>query len=97
VITEYPDVKDCVVVGAPSEFFGEEVAACLELREGASLNKEDLLQYTGTKLAKFKVPSYVFVYDAFPHLPNGKIDMVNLRKDVALKVSGALIEGGSQK
>lgn len=96
VMTEHPAVEDCVVVGAPSEFYGEEVAACVKLHANEVFDREELLRFVGKRLARFKVPSYVFLYEDFPHLPNGKIDMVNLRGDVVRKVSAGAAEGGAR-
>ncbi len=90
VLTEFPAVKDAVVVAAASEFYGEEVAACLLLRDEVPYDQEELLNYVRSRLAKFKVPSYIFIYEDFPHLPNGKIDMVSLRKEVKTKVQNGI-------
>ena len=40
-----------------------------------------------SKLAKYKVPEYVFQYDAFPMLSNGKVDAVSLKKDMNAKAA----------
>ena len=90
MLTEFPAVKDAVVVAAASEFYGEEVAACLLLRDEVPYDQEELLNYVRSRLAKFKVPSYIFIYEDFPHLPNGKIDMVSLRKEVKTKVQNGI-------
>ena len=97
LITEFPAVEDCMVVGAPSDFYGEEVAACLKLRKDMPYHEDDLRSFVQSRLARFKVPSYFFVYEDFPHLPNGKVDMVNLRNDVHQKVNGMMMEGGYRR
>jgi fatty-acyl-CoA synthase len=45
VLTEFPAVKDAVVVAAASEFYGEDVAACLLLRDEVPYDQEELLNY----------------------------------------------------
>ena len=39
------------------------------------------------KLAKYKIPSYFFVFDDFPMLGSGKIDGVTLKQEVRLRMS----------
>ena len=35
-----------------------------------------------TKLAKYKIPTYFFIYEKLPSLANGKIDAVSLKKEI---------------
>ncbi len=77
------DVIDNVrVVGVPSTFFGEEVAACIKLKEGAVFDETLIREQLSSKLARFKMPTYIEVYDEFPLLGSGKIDTVALKADV---------------
>ena len=85
-ISEQEGIADVKVLGAPHPFFGEEVVACIVLKEGFSYDEADLRAKVATLLAKFKQPSYYIVYDKFPLLPNGKIDAVNLKKDMLTKL-----------
>ena len=80
-------VKDVKVVGVPSEFYGEEVAACIRLREGAVFDEDEARKQLAEDLAKYKIPSYFFCYDSFPTLPSGKMDSVRLKKEAAEKAA----------
>ena len=85
------DVIDNVrVIGVPSDFFGEEVCACVKLRPGADFSEDDVRQQLSAKLAKFKIPSYFLVYEEFPMLGTGKIDTVSLKKDAIEKIAAEI-------
>ncbi len=81
-LSEYNEIENVKVLGMPSEFFGEEVAACITLKEGAVFDENALRADLSKRLAKFKIPSEFFVFDAFPMLGTGKIDVVTLKKQM---------------
>lgn len=85
VIAAQEGVADVKVVGVPHEFFGEEVAAAVVMKGGCTFDEEKMRTDIKPMLAKFKLPAYYTVYDEFPLLANGKIDMVSLKKDVIAK------------
>jgi fatty-acyl-CoA synthase len=76
----HPDVLDVQVVGVPDERFGEELCAWLRLRDGASLDAEQLRQHCRGRLAHFKIPRYVLVADEFPMTVTGKAQKFKLRE-----------------
>ena len=86
-ISAHESVSDVKVLGIPDKIYGEVVAAAIVLKEGFSFNKENLLQFLSTRIARYKTPSYFFIYDSFPTLANGKIDGVSLKKQLIEKVS----------
>ena len=75
-------IRNVKVLGVPSEFFGEEVAACIMCDDGYSFDEEAVKRELSGTLAKFKIPSHYIIYDQFPTLSTGKIDLTNLKKDV---------------
>lgn len=85
-ITLFPDVADVKVQGIPDDFYGEIIGAGVIMKDGKKLDVDALKEFLKSKLAKYKVPEYIFQYDAFPMLSNGKIDSVNLKKDMNTKV-----------
>ena len=80
-ITRIDGVHSVKVIGVPSEFFGEEVAACIVMEYGAKFDKDEMRALLAKSLAKFKIPAYYILYDEFPTLGSGKIDTVTLKKD----------------
>lgn len=85
-ISEQEGIADVKVLGAPHPFFGEEVVACIVLKDGFAYDESALRTNVEKILAKFKQPSYYVVYDKFPLLPNGKVDAINLKKDMLTKL-----------
>ena len=78
-------VDDVKVVGVESEFYGEEVCACIILKSEGSFDEDKAKKQLNGVIARFKIPSYFIIYDSFPMLSNGKVDMVSLKKDAAMK------------
>jgi fatty-acyl-CoA synthase len=67
-------VYDAVVVGTPSERFGQQVTAVVKLREGATADEESLRERSREHIARYKVPkAFVFV-DEIVRSPSGKAD-----------------------
>ncbi|WP_311776754.1 class I adenylate-forming enzyme family protein [Trueperella abortisuis] len=75
VLAQMEGVSDCAVVGTPDEKWGETVSAALVMQAGyAPPTLEDVQNYVGAHLARFKVPRKVIVVDALPINGNGKAD-----------------------
>ncbi|MFF0437302.1 class I adenylate-forming enzyme family protein [Streptomyces sp. NPDC004327] len=89
VLLDHPDVVEAAVLGVPHPVLGEEVAAVVRLREGATAGPDgpagpvgtaELRAYVGTRLAAFKVPAHVVVRDAeLPRNAAGKVLKRELR------------------
>lgn len=71
VLRAHPDVADALVVGRPSERWGEEVVALVALRGGTA---DGLAELCAAQLAKFKAPKEYIVVDRVRRLGNGKAD-----------------------
>ena len=80
VARRHPAVVDANVVGVPSEYFGEEVVAFVQLRAGASLDAETLRAFLGEHVAHFKVPREIRFVGAFPMTGSGKVLKTRLRE-----------------
>ena len=85
-VAKLPGVADVKVIGVPHEVLGEEVAAVILLKEGATFDEEAARTTLSGKLAKYKVPAYFVILDKFPLLGSGKIDAITLKKDVLEKL-----------
>ncbi len=75
-IYEHPAVHEAAVFGVPHERLGEEVAAVVVPRPGATVTVEELQAHVGQRLAPFKVPSRIVVWEAdhlLPRNPAGKV------------------------
>lgn len=80
-------VKDVQVIGVPSKKYGEEICACVIVREGETLTEEEIKAYYKENVAFFKIPSYIWIMDEFPMTSSGKIQKVVLREQAVEKYS----------
>ncbi|MEP9365174.1 acyl-CoA synthetase [Nocardioides sp. CN2-186] len=71
-IKGHPSVYDVLVVGVPDEKYGQAVAAVVELREGESLELEDLRTYLRAHLSGYKLPRTLTLVDQVPRNAAGK-------------------------
>jgi acyl-CoA synthetase (AMP-forming)/AMP-acid ligase II len=69
----HPAVQEVAVIGVPDDKWGESVKAMVVLKPGARPDAEDILSFTRTRLAGFKVPKSVDFVSALPRGPSGKI------------------------
>ena len=80
-----PKVSDVQVIGVPDEQYGEEIAACIILKEGETMTVEEMKQFVRDHMAKHKVPKYVDFVDAFPMNAAGKILKYKMREEAIEK------------
>ena len=73
-------IKDVAVVGVPSEKYGEEVCAFIQLNNGAKSNEEEIKSFCREGISRFKVPKYILFTDDFPLTASGKIRKVELKE-----------------
>ncbi|KAH8880516.1 acetyl-CoA synthetase-like protein [Thozetella sp. PMI_491] len=87
---QHPAIKQCSVFGVPSARYGEEVAAILELNEGATQRPPDseIKTWVRKELSRFKSPVYIWwlgdeaagVPSEWPKTANGKLRKGDIRK-----------------
>ena len=73
-------VAECAVFGVPDDKWGEVPAAYLQLKPGAALEVDVVVERCRQKLAEFKRPRVVKIVDDFPKTPIGKIQKNLLRE-----------------
>jgi fatty-acyl-CoA synthase len=83
VLRRHPDVVDALVVGRPSDRFGQEVVAVVQLRPDATLDVATLREFVAADVARFKAPRAVLVCDRVQRHASGKADY-RWAQDVAL-------------
>ncbi|WP_126427199.1 AMP-binding protein [Brevibacillus marinus] len=76
----HPKILDVQVVGVPDELYGEQVLACIKVREGEVLTEEEVKQYCEGKIARYKIPHYVQFVSEYPMTASGKIQKYKLRE-----------------
>jgi 3-oxocholest-4-en-26-oate---CoA ligase len=73
-IVRHPDVDDVLVVGRPSEQWGSEVVAVVQLHDGAGATDEELLAKASEQIARYKLPKVIVRVPAVQRSPAGKAD-----------------------
>lgn len=80
-IYTHENVKDVQVIGVPDKQYGEEIMACVILKEGVTMTEEEMKDFVRSHMAKHKVPRYVTFVDSFPMNAAGKILKYKMRED----------------
>ncbi len=78
VLWAHEAVQDCAVIGVPDEKWGEAVKAVVELRPGASVDPNELLELCRRELGGVKAPKSIEIWPELPRSPVGKV----LKRDV---------------
>ncbi len=79
-IYHMPGVKDAQVVAIASPKYGEDVGVFIIPHEGAELVEEDVKEFCKDKIARYKIPRYVFFVNEYPLTGSGKIQKFKLRE-----------------
>ncbi len=73
-LLRHPDVVDVLVVGRPSQRFGQEVVAVVQLVAGSGATGEELREFCATSVARFKAPRAFTFTDTIARHASGKAD-----------------------
>ncbi len=68
-----PDIAQIKVVGVPDAHYGEELCACIEMKQDAHVAEEALRSRAAEYLAYYKIPKYFLFVEHIPTTPSGKI------------------------
>ena len=74
VIVEMDGVSGACVYGIPDARWGEAIKAVVEVKAGASYTAQQVSDFVGGKIARFKRPSAVAFTDALPRGADGAVD-----------------------
>lgn len=85
-IYTHPKVSDVQVIGVPDEQYGEEIMACIILKEGETMTENEMKEYINAHMARHKVPRYIDFVDSFPMNVAGKILKYKMREDAIIKL-----------
>jgi long-chain acyl-CoA synthetase len=83
VLSSNESVSEVAVIGVPHEKMGEEMVACVVLKQGTTATEEELIAFCQDHLAKNKTPRRIVFLDSLPRNGVGKILKTHLRKSVS--------------
>lgn len=79
-IGEHPAVEEVAVIGVPDEKWGEVPLAIISVKEGQNLSQQELIEFSLSRLAKYKIPKHIEFVSALPKNATGKIDKASLKQ-----------------
>ena len=90
VLLRHPAIAEAAAVARAHPLYGEQVCACVLLREGCSFALADAQElFRSAGVAMFKCPEHVEVFDEFPRTPSGKVQKAALRQLLAARAEPA--------
>ncbi|MEP9376385.1 acyl-CoA synthetase [Aquabacter sp. CN5-332] len=87
-VLQHPTVAEVAILGVPDPMWGEVGVAVCVPRAGAQVKEAELIAFLEGKVARYKLPKRVFVWDALPRSAYGKITKKMVRE--ALEERGLL-------
>jgi fatty-acyl-CoA synthase len=85
----HPKIAEVAVFGIPSEFYGEQVAAWIQLHPGEQLTAEEIRAFCKGNIAHFKIPEHIRFVEAFPMTVTGKLQKFRMR-EITMEEAGQI-------
>ena len=89
----HPKIRDAQVIGVPDQKYGEEICVWIQLKEGESVDGEEIKEFCKGKIAHYKIPKYVKFVTEFPMTVTGKIQKYKMR-EISIKEFGLEEDAG---
>ncbi|MBD0022390.1 MULTISPECIES: acyl-CoA synthetase [Gordonia] len=83
-IASHPAVADVLVTARPSERWGNEVVAIVEILDGAEVSEDQIVEHAAGSIARYKLPKAVLFRARIQRSPVGKADYRWAREQAAL-------------
>ena len=77
-LLRHPAVLDVAAVGIPDRHYGQEIMACVVLREGERCSEAELRAFCDEQLGRYKTPKVFRFVDDLPRGPSGKVQRLKL-------------------
>jgi acyl-CoA synthetase (AMP-forming)/AMP-acid ligase II len=80
IMLDHPAVAEAISFAVPHEKLGEDIAAAVVLKEGASLSERELRDFLSARLADMKVPRRIVFLPEIPKGATGKLQRLGLAR-----------------
>lgn len=80
ILEKHDAVRRACVIGVPDEKWGSAVMAVIQLKSGRTASQEEILEWCGDKLVRFKIPKHIAFAEELPTTPVGKILRSEVRR-----------------
>ncbi|MGH6611397.1 MAG: AMP-binding protein, partial [Burkholderiaceae bacterium] len=77
-LLRHPAVLDAAVVGIPDRHYGQDIMACVIVREGKRCSEQELRDFCSRELGRYKTPKLIRFVDDLPRGPSGKVQRLKL-------------------
>jgi len=77
-LLKHPAVLEAAAVGVPDREYGQEILACVVLKQGAACSEADLRAHCLTELGRYKTPKAFRFLTELPKGPSGKVQRLKL-------------------
>lgn len=74
----HPAVLDAAAVGLPDRHYGQEIIACVVLRDGEQCSETELRDFCALHLGRYKTPRTIHFFSELPRGPSGKVQRLKL-------------------
>jgi fatty-acyl-CoA synthase len=78
-LMQHPAIQDCAVIGLTDDKWGERVTAVLQLRAGATVDKEEIAAFVKVRIGSVKTPKQIEIWEDLPRSKVGKVLKSDLR------------------
>ncbi|MCP4471111.1 MAG: AMP-binding protein [Gammaproteobacteria bacterium] len=78
VLYRHEAILEAAAVGVDDENYGQEVVACVVLRDGYECSQDELKVFCESGVGRYKAPKSIYFFDDLPKGPSGKILRLSL-------------------
>ena len=77
-LLRHPAVLDAAAVGIPDRHYGQDIMACVVVRDGQRCSEDELRDFCTRELGRYKTPKVIRFVDDLPRGPSGKVQRLKL-------------------
>ena len=77
-LLRHPAVLDAAAVGIPDRHYGQDIMACVIVRDGQRCSEQELRDFCSRELGRYKTPKVIRFVDDLPRGPSGKVQRLKL-------------------
>ena len=87
VLYQHEAVLEAAAVGVDDDNYGQEVVACVVVRDGFECSEDELKAMCEAGVGQYKAPKVIYFFDDLPKGPSGKILRLKLPELIAARLS----------